>query len=73
MNVNLVDLIYINLFIKSFILYSVVGTLVSGFILHGETKIDKIIEVAQYIALMTLKTHNSVSEDINEELLEFNS
>ncbi|CAG8458470.1 5751_t:CDS:10 [Rhizophagus irregularis] len=52
---------------------SVVGTLVSGFILHGETKIDKIIEVAQYIALMTLKTHNSVSEDINEKLLEFSS
>jgi hypothetical protein len=72
MNVEFNDLIHINLFIKLFILYySVVGTLVSGFILHGETKIDKIIEVAQRIALMTLKTHNSVSEDISESLLKF--
>ncbi|RIA81776.1 Ribokinase-like protein [Glomus cerebriforme] len=52
---------------------SVVGTIVSGLILHDKTKIDKIIEIAQYIALMTLKSHNSVSEDINEKLLQFNN
>ena len=46
--------------------------MVSGLTLHGEAKIDKIIEAAQHIALMTLKTHNSVSEDINENLLNFN-
>ncbi len=50
-----------------------VGTLISGLIIHDETKIDKIIEVAQYIAFMTLKTHNSIYENINKELLNFNN
>ncbi|KAF0543811.1 Ribokinase-like protein [Gigaspora margarita] len=50
---------------------SFVGALISGLILHSSSKIDKIIDIAQQVAVMTLQSYNSVSEQINSDLLKF--
>ncbi|CAG8758732.1 19355_t:CDS:10, partial [Dentiscutata erythropus] len=50
---------------------SFVGTLISGLMLHSSSKIDKIVDIAQQVAVMTLQSYNSVSENINSDLLKF--
>ncbi|CAG8529237.1 1306_t:CDS:10 [Cetraspora pellucida] len=48
---------------------SFVGALISGLMLHSDSNIDKVIDIAQKVAVMTLQSHNSVSEHINSDLL----
>ncbi|CAG8590959.1 991_t:CDS:10 [Paraglomus brasilianum] len=48
---------------------SFVGTVLAGLAIYGEKELDRIIDVAQRVAVLSLQTHSSISEKLNAGLL----
>ncbi|CAG8471190.1 1301_t:CDS:10 [Paraglomus occultum] len=48
---------------------SFVGTVLAGLSIYGEKELDRIIDVAQRVAILSLQTHSSISEKLNASFL----